>query len=100
MVHARNFGFAPGGQTGDGQRRGGAANQARRTTGEAGTRMVLFSGNDRPVPTRIFKSRQGLTGAEGPLIVEEYDSTIIVPPGWSATTTVQGAVELRKPTRP
>jgi N-methylhydantoinase A len=31
--------------------------------------------------------RKGLSGeiSEGPLIVEEYDSTTVVPPGWNAT---------------
>jgi N-methylhydantoinase A len=32
-------------------------------------------------------SRVGLAGnsAPGPLIIEEYDSTTVVPPGWSAS---------------
>ena len=57
---------------------------------------VLFSGLACAVPTRIRAGRDGLEQSPGPLIIEEYDSTIVAPPGWSASTTPQGAVELRK----
>jgi N-methylhydantoinase A len=47
-------------------------------------RPAYFGGEDR-VPTAVVP-REALTSerAVGPLIIEEYDSTCVVPPGWSA----------------
>ncbi len=41
--------------------------------------------------------RQGLVGrtVSGPLIIEEYDSTCVVPPQWLASLDRQGNIELR-----
>ena len=49
-------------------------------------RPVYFGGNNGWIDTRVV-DRGGLTDspAEGPLIIEEYDSTTVVPPRWKAS---------------
>lgn len=55
------------------------------TTGETRTRDAYFHQFAMRVPTPVIL-RADLLGnrRSGPLIVEEYDSTTVVPPGWSA----------------
>jgi len=47
---------------------------------------VYFGSNNGWIDTRVV-DRGGLTDspAEGPLIIEEYDSTTVVPPRWKAS---------------
>jgi len=33
---------------------------------------------------------------QGPLVIEEYDSTTVVPPGWSVRLGAQGFVHLER----
>jgi N-methylhydantoinase A len=50
-----------------------------------GRRTVYFDGRS-PVETRVYE-RDGLdvgVGVEGPAIVEQFDATTIIPPGWAA----------------
>ena len=49
-------------------------------------RLVKFSAASEKVKATIFKGREGLSRQtiRGPAIIEEYDSTIVVPPGWTA----------------
>lgn len=49
-------------------------------------RLVKFSAASEKVKATIFKGREGLSRQtiRGPAIIEEYDSTIVVPPGWAA----------------
>ena len=56
-----------------------------RSDGRAEEREVYFGSEAGAVTTRIIR-REELGGESfaGPLIVEEYDSTIVVPPGWRA----------------
>ncbi|RXN88073.1 hydantoinase/oxoprolinase family protein [Achromobacter aloeverae] len=53
--------------------------------GESGTRMVSFSAQEPPRETRLVP-RGALTREKlaGPLIIESYDTTIVVPPNCSA----------------
>ena len=53
---------------------------------DAETRNVYFGGNLKYVQTPIM-SRADLDSndSHGPLIIEEYDSTTVVPPGWTVT---------------
>jgi N-methylhydantoinase A len=46
--------------------------------------------------------RADLTGGgrTGPLIVEEYDATGVVPPGWHAALDPTGTLDLRRGGRP
>jgi N-methylhydantoinase A len=61
----------------------------------AGSRSAYFAelGGYTDVPVR---TRDGLAPAEGPLIIEDAESTIVVPPGWTAVPGPAGAVHLRK----
>ncbi|MNV47802.1 hypothetical protein D3C71_1396790 [compost metagenome] len=61
--------------------------------GEAGTRLVSFAANEAPVATRIVPRAQ-LTQApeQGPLVIESYDTTIVVPPHCSARADAVGNI--------
>ncbi len=61
-----------------------------------GEREVFFDGCPRPVP--VF-DRYALPAAfteTGPLIVEEVESTTVVPPGWSLSSTETGELLARR----
>ena len=64
---------------------------------DASQRDVYFGPNRGWANVPII-SRRSLTGekSEGPLIVEEYDSTTVVPPGWNATTDQWSNIILEK----
>lgn len=59
---------------------------AARSAGEPVSRAVYFGPEHGELPTPVI-SRADLSGAarSGPLIIEEYDATCLVPPGWSAS---------------
>lgn len=49
--------------------------------GSSGTRSVSFSPDQAPVPTRVMPREQVTPQAiQGPVIIESYDTTIVVPP--------------------
>jgi N-methylhydantoinase A len=53
--------------------------------GESGTRMVSFAPDQPPRETRLApRSALGAESLHGPLIIESYDTTIVVPPHCSA----------------
>ena len=64
--------------------------------GEAGTREAYFGAEHGSVETPVV-SRGALAGrtVEGPLIVEEYDATCIVPPGSRATLDDLGNIDIQ-----
>ena len=53
---------------------------------DGATRNAYFGPDTGTLETRVL-SRAGLLAGpvDGPLIVEEYDTTVVVPPGWRAT---------------
>lgn len=57
------------------------------TDGSApGQRVVHFDGAAGRVPTPVIRRADLAAGRRpGPLIIEEYDSTTVVPPGWGAS---------------
>ena len=64
---------------------------------EARTRAAFFGADHGRVEVDVI-GRAGL-GAEprsGPLIVEEYDATCVVPPGWSAALDADGNIVLHR----
>jgi N-methylhydantoinase A len=66
--------------------------------GPAKVREVVFDGHG--ARTTPIVGRHALdTGMDGPLIVEEYDSTCVVPPGWRARLDELGNIELRRAAR-
>ena len=63
--------------------------------GGSRSRMAFFGprhgGIDTPVIPRSGLSR---TPRSGPIIIEEYDATCVVPPGWSAEIDPHGNIVL------
>ena len=65
-------------------------------SGERGIRMVRFPDAAERLSTRIL-ARSALVpgkGAEGPAIVEQDDTTTLVPPGWTAIADKRGTMIL------
>ena len=62
----------------------------------SGTRQAFFGGHgalDTPVVARDELTRES---RRGPLIVQEYDATTVVPPGWSASLDDHANIELSR----
>jgi N-methylhydantoinase A len=61
-------------------------------------RSVYFEGLDKWVKTLIFHRGDLGSGSvfKGPAIVEQYDSTTVVPPGWDAKVGRLGVLNLRR----
>ncbi len=71
----------------------------RKANGEASTSRAAYFGPrhgqvEVPVLTRAALADAGTQA--GPLIVEEYDSTAIVPPGWTARVDAAGNIHLAR----
>jgi N-methylhydantoinase A len=72
-------------------------NRMRGGTGPGGERTAYF-GRDRGAQSVWVLGRGDLDerSRPGPLVIEEYDSTTVVPPGWSARLGEQGFVHLER----
>jgi N-methylhydantoinase A len=61
---------------------------------------VFFGTSDAPVETTVPRyDREQLTAGNvvsGPAIVDEFDSTVVVNPGWTATVLANGSIELTR----
>jgi N-methylhydantoinase A len=55
-----------------------------RSAGPTGRRPVWFTGARDWIEVPLLAREQVRGSARGPFIVDEYDSTIVVPPGWAA----------------
>jgi N-methylhydantoinase A len=81
----------------------GMAAAPRRANGAVPvTRAAYFGPRHGQIDVPVL-SRAGLAAAgtrtgprAGPLIVEEYDSTVVVPPGWSARVDAAAAIHLSR----
>lgn len=63
---------------------------------EAHSRRCLFTTVDSWQETHVMQRAQlGETPAEGPLIMEEYDTTVVIPPGWTARLDEWGNIVVR-----
>ncbi len=60
-------------------------------------RSVYFGRELGELPTRIMESAALLNqSCAGPAIIEEFDTTVVIPPGWRATLDEQlGSILLR-----
>ena len=60
-------------------------------------RQVYFGPDAGLLETRLVR-RDDLSAdaTPGPLIVEEYDSTVVVPPGWCAVLDARGNIVLER----
>ena len=54
-------------------------------------RPAVFARGAAPVDTPVYP-RESVTKLEGPAIIEAYDSTIVIPPGCTATADAGGNV--------
>jgi len=60
-------------------------------------RLAYFGSEAGQLETPVITRRQLLNEARnGPVIVEEYDATCVVPPGWHAAVDAHGSIELTK----
>ena len=85
------------GVSADGSNRERPAGTEDRAGGSSGkTRQVFFGPGAGWVDTPVVARRELAAGARpGPAIIEEYDSTIVVPPGWRMCLDGGGNVVLR-----
>jgi len=68
---------------------------ARALAGATGERLVSFARGAAPVPTRLLPRAALENGpVQGPAILESYDTTIIVPPGCTASAAGSGTVSI------
>ena len=63
-----------------------------------GSRPALFALADGYLDTPVLARRNdlGTNGRPGPLLVDEYDTTIVLPPGWTARWHDSGALFLTR----
>jgi N-methylhydantoinase A len=66
----------------------------RRGPRAAGARTAYFGARYKAQSTPVIARMDLVTARSGPLIVEEYDATCVVPPGWSALLDAQGNLVL------
>lgn len=62
----------------------------------AATRPVYFDGEFVDCPVFVRRSLAPGHAIEGPAIVEEYDSTVVLNPGWHATVDASGSLHLQR----
>lgn len=73
-----------------------AAVSAKHETKEGGTRTADFGDVHGRVEARVISRRFiGEDAVEGPLLIDEYDTTVVVPPEWTVTRAPGGALILR-----
>ncbi len=61
--------------------------------GEAVARLVSFAANEAPIVTRVVPRAQlSQSPEQGPLVIESYDTTIVVPPHCSARADAVGNI--------
>jgi N-methylhydantoinase A len=81
-------------------REGDWENASGAVAGE-GIRQVYFGPESGSLETRLIRRADLSPGAmTGPLIVEEYDSTVVVPPDWRASLDAWGNIVLDRATLP
>jgi N-methylhydantoinase A len=67
----------------------------RAASGGAKTRSAYFGAAHGLVETPVVgRADLASTCRQGPLIIEEYDTTVVVPPGWAAYLDLRGNIHL------
>ena len=68
------------------------------TQSSNGSRPALFTLVDGYQDVQVLQQRTAICpdGLEGPVLVDEYDTTIVVPPGWTARRHGSGALFLTR----
>jgi N-methylhydantoinase A len=73
----------------------GSPRSERTANGEAKARRAYFGATHGLVETPVIgRVDLASAGREGPLIIEEYDATAVVPPGWIASLDTRGNIHL------
>jgi N-methylhydantoinase A len=67
---------------------------AAHTTRQATTRPAYFGAEVGLIDTPVLTRRDLIESVAGPLLIDEYDSTIVVPPGMQARLDAQGNIEI------
>ena len=77
---------------------GGSPPDGHQRTIPGGARPALFAltGGYPDAPVLARRSEVGSEGMPGPLLIDEYDTTIVVPPGWIARHHRSGALYLTR----
>jgi N-methylhydantoinase A len=74
---------------------GGLRLEARALAGESGERLVSFARGEPLVTARLLPRAVVEQGAvAGPAIIESYDTTIVVPPGYTARAAGAGCIAI------
>ena len=60
----------------------------------AADRDVYFMQRGEWIKTPVIGRDDLGSGSRGPLVVEEYDSTAVVPPGWTASLDIMNNIVL------
>ena len=96
-VPSGGFGGRGGEGATGGRREVGSAGVEGRTGGRpGGTREVYFGPERGWIDTPLIaRGDLDATARPGPSIVEEYDSTVVVPPGWNMHRDEYGNIVLR-----
>jgi N-methylhydantoinase A len=71
---------------------GAAGNQVEQAREAAPSRPAYFSREERFVPARLLRREDLREPVRGPALVEEPDTTIVIPPGCEAVLDAQGNV--------
>lgn len=72
----------------------GTATQATDAAAHAQHAIVVW---DRPQRTRVLpRAAVGRRGIQGPVVLTQMDTTVLVPPGWQATPHREGHLMLRR----
>ena len=71
------------------------ANAPGRQVGATGRRRAYFGREQGWQDTPIVERAALATPVQGPAIIEEYDATCLVPPGWRARLDERGNIEMR-----
>lgn len=68
------------------------------TKGQVMTRPAYFGAEGGLIDTPVLTRRDLIERVAGPLLIDEYDSTIVVPPGMQAMLDAQGNIEITQRT--
>jgi len=71
---------------------GTTAPEAPSSASPAGSRRAFFGPEAGWLETAVVARSELKTRIDGPVLVEEYDTTIVVPPGWSAGLSGEGDI--------
>jgi N-methylhydantoinase A len=76
----------------------GAFDVSYRSTGEArkDTREAFFDGGFRETPVYAREGLGADAALDGPVVLEQSESTVVVPPGWRGTVGADGTLTLTR----